>query len=88
MVADPASIDPRFMIDQVRLDHIEAVVRDYWPRSLAVDDMAEPSIWPDLRRAPLRFACGAGPWRTGPAPTVRCPGSRGLALREPQRIDT
>lgn len=51
VVADPATIDPRFSVDQARLDHIEAVIRRCWPPSIALDDIAKPSLWRDIRRA-------------------------------------
>ncbi|MGH6728933.1 MAG: N-succinylarginine dihydrolase, partial [Sphingomicrobium sp.] len=28
---DPADIDPRFLVDEVKLDRIEAVIEQYWP---------------------------------------------------------
>ena len=34
VVADPATIDPRFLIDQVRLDQIETVIEKFWPESI------------------------------------------------------
>ena len=40
VVADPATVDPRFMVGQARLDQIETVVRRFWPLSIAIDDIA------------------------------------------------
>lgn len=51
VIADPATVDPRFMVGQARLDQIEAVVRRFWPLSIALDDIAQPSLWHDLREA-------------------------------------
>ncbi|WP_271300763.1 N-succinylarginine dihydrolase [Sphingomonas sp. CV7422] len=34
VVADPATIDPRFLVDAARLDAIEAVVRAEWPEAI------------------------------------------------------
>ena len=53
VVADPATVDPRFMVDQAGLDHIETVIRRHWPLSIAVEDIAAPALWHDLRNARL-----------------------------------
>lgn len=44
VVADPALIDPRFLVDAKALDAIEAVVRDRWPESIAQGDLADPAL--------------------------------------------
>lgn len=51
VIADPAAVDPRFMVDQAGLDHVEAVVQRFWPSSVSVDDIAVPLFWQDLRNA-------------------------------------
>lgn len=51
VVAEPATIDPRFLIDHARLDRIEAVVRRHWRETLASHDLADPALWRDLRQA-------------------------------------
>jgi Succinylarginine dihydrolase len=45
VVADPAAVDPRFMASAGKLDRIEAIVRQYWPETLAVDDLSDPALW-------------------------------------------
>ena len=42
VVADPATIDPRFMVDDARLDRIAEVVADRWPESIAPDALGDP----------------------------------------------
>lgn len=44
VVADPANIDPRFLVDEAKLDGIAAIVRDYWPESIAADDLADTRL--------------------------------------------
>ncbi|RYD49709.1 MAG: N-succinylarginine dihydrolase [Sphingomonadales bacterium] len=44
VVADPATIDPRFLVDGARLDRISGVVRDYWPEAIAQDRIADPAL--------------------------------------------
>ena len=43
VVADPATIDPRFLVDHARLDRIAAIVAEHWPEAIApseIDDLA------------------------------------------------
>ena len=47
VVADPATVDPRFMASAESLDAIEAVVNTLWPEEIAVDDLASPALWRD-----------------------------------------
>lgn len=53
VVADPATIDPRFMVDGARLDLIEGVVRRTWPARIDPDHFAKPSLWSAARAARL-----------------------------------
>ncbi|MEJ7934894.1 N-succinylarginine dihydrolase [Sphingobium sp. AN558] len=43
VVADPADIDPRFLVDEARLDRIAAVIAEYWPEQI------DPSSLDDTR---------------------------------------
>ena len=45
VVADPATVDPRFIATTDKLDRIEALVARLWPEQLSVDDLSEPAIW-------------------------------------------
>lgn len=51
VVADPATIDPRFLVDHARLDRIADIVTSLWPERLAPGDLARPSLWGELRSA-------------------------------------
>lgn len=44
VVADPASIDPRFLCTSDSLSRAEAVVADHWPESIAPDALASPAL--------------------------------------------
>lgn len=44
VVADPASIDPRFLVDEGKLDGIARIVSDYWPESIAPDDLSDTRL--------------------------------------------
>lgn len=39
VVADPDTVDPRFMVDSAKLDSAAAVIAQYWPEEIAVDDI-------------------------------------------------
>ena len=44
VVADPATIDPRFMVDGAKLDRIAALVAAHWPESIHITDIADPAL--------------------------------------------
>jgi succinylarginine dihydrolase len=48
VVADPATVDQRFIATPAKLDRIEAVVRRHWPERIAIEDLARPELWHDL----------------------------------------
>jgi succinylarginine dihydrolase len=51
VVADPAMVDPRFMVDQAKLDRIADVVRANWPEQIHHDDLQQPALIADIERA-------------------------------------
>lgn len=51
VVADPASVDRRFMVDEARLDRIAGVIRQYWPDEIPHDDLQNPSLITQIERA-------------------------------------
>ena len=44
VVADPATIDPRFLVDDAKLDAIARIVGDYWPQEIAPDDLSDTRL--------------------------------------------
>lgn len=44
VVADPATIDPRFLVDDAKLDAIAGIVGDYWPEEIAPDDLSDTRL--------------------------------------------
>ncbi|MDJ0277073.1 N-succinylarginine dihydrolase [Sphingomonas sp. 2R-10] len=44
VVADPATIDPRFLADAARLDRIAAVVEAHWPERIAPGELGDPAL--------------------------------------------
>jgi succinylarginine dihydrolase len=51
VVADPATIDPRFLVDDATLDRLAAVVQTYWPETIAIADLADPALLDTIARA-------------------------------------
>ena len=51
IVADPATVDPRFMVDESKLDRIAEVVARHWPHQIAHDELQRPALIGDVERA-------------------------------------
>jgi len=45
VVADPATIDPRFLLDAAKADRLEALVTAHWPETIGPDDLGNPALW-------------------------------------------
>lgn len=44
VVADPATVDPRFLVDNAKLDRIARVIETHWPVEIAQDAIADPAL--------------------------------------------
>ena len=51
VVADPATVDPRFLADAGKLDRISEVVATHWPEAIAAADLGSAGLTADVRRA-------------------------------------
>jgi succinylarginine dihydrolase len=51
VVADPATVDPRFMVDDAKLDWVADVVRRHWPEQIHHDDLQQPTLVAGVERA-------------------------------------
>lgn len=51
VVADPARIDPRFLLDEARIARLETVVAAHWPEAIAADALGNPQLWQQARTA-------------------------------------
>ena len=51
VVADPATVDPRFLVDATKLDQIADVVNRHWPEAIAPDDLSNPKLWAEIGAA-------------------------------------
>ena len=55
VVADPATIDPRFMVDDAKLNSIAQVIEQYWPKTIHANDLADPQLIASIEQARLRL---------------------------------
>ncbi len=44
VVADPAHVDPRFLLDEAKAARIEAVIAAHWPESITPDQLGEEAL--------------------------------------------
>ena len=51
VVADPATVDPRFLVDDEKLDRIADVIRRVWPEQIHHDDLQQPALIADIEHA-------------------------------------
>lgn len=51
VVADPASVDPRFLVTPASLDRAATVIQAHWPESLSPGDLASPSLAATVKSA-------------------------------------
>jgi len=51
VVADPATVDPRFLVDQTKLDLIADIVERHWPAEIHSDNLQEPTLIRDIETA-------------------------------------
>jgi succinylarginine dihydrolase len=51
VVADPATVDPRFMVDDARLDWIADVVRRHWPEQIHIGELQDPRLIAEIEAA-------------------------------------
>jgi succinylarginine dihydrolase len=60
VVADPATVDPRFIADEVKLELIADVIRRHWPEQIHRDDLQNPVLITDTRRARIALLDALG----------------------------
>jgi succinylarginine dihydrolase len=53
VVADPATVDPRFLVDDGGLDRIAEVVRTHWPVEIDHADLQQPALLREVEAAHL-----------------------------------
>ena len=53
VVADPGTVDPRFMADEAKLDLLAAAIEAHWPDRIAPEDLLKPALWDRMEGARL-----------------------------------
>ncbi len=51
VVADPAAIDPRFLLDEAKIDRLARIVETHWPERIGASDLGDPDLWGQARAA-------------------------------------
>ncbi|HEX5183547.1 MAG TPA: N-succinylarginine dihydrolase [Allosphingosinicella sp.] len=51
VVADPETIDPRFLADEAKLDRIASAVEAHWPERIVPEDLLQPAMWRQMEEA-------------------------------------
>jgi len=55
VVADPAHVDPRFLLDEAKAGSIEQVVAEYWPQAIDPAKLDDPALALAVRTARARL---------------------------------
>ncbi len=53
VVADPVTVDPRFLVGEAGLDRIARVIEQHWPAEIANSDLLDPALIHDIEAARL-----------------------------------
>ena len=51
VACDPATVDPRFLVDETRLDQLAKVIEQNWPEEIAVADLQRAALIGEVERA-------------------------------------
>jgi len=62
VVCDPATVDPRFLVNDDVLDIVGEIVSTHWPETIAPGELADPELWHRIgaARAALLLALDLG----------------------------
>lgn len=50
VVADPATVDPRFLVDEGKLDRIAGIIEHHWPAEIHNEELQNPTLIADAER--------------------------------------
>jgi succinylarginine dihydrolase len=51
VVADSATVDPRFLVDHAKLDRIAAVIAAHWPEAIDAGEIGDPALLARIEQA-------------------------------------
>jgi succinylarginine dihydrolase len=55
VVADPSSVDPRFLVDEAKLDRIASVIGQFWPAEIHIGELQNPALVRNVELARTRL---------------------------------
>jgi succinylarginine dihydrolase len=58
VVCDPATVDPRFLVSEAKLDAMAKTVAAYWPEEIDPYDLAAPTLWSSIGEARSQMLAG------------------------------
>lgn len=44
VVCDPATVDPRFLLDEAKIDRLSTIVEAHWPEAISPGELTEPKL--------------------------------------------
>lgn len=60
VVADPCTVDPRFIADEAKLDRMAEIITSYWPESIAPDQLGDAALVKQVQKARLVLLDASG----------------------------
>jgi succinylarginine dihydrolase len=51
VVAEAEAVDPRFMVDEAKLDRLAAVIEAEWPEGIEPENLLDPALWTRMEEA-------------------------------------
>lgn len=60
VVADPATVDPRFLLDERKADTLARVIETHWPGSIGSGDLGQRDLWQQCRAARAHLIAALG----------------------------
>jgi succinylarginine dihydrolase len=60
VVADPSTVDHRFLVDEAKLDGIGEVIERYWPEAIGSDDLRDADLIRQIEEARRRLLLSLG----------------------------
>ena len=55
VVAEPGAVDPRFLVDEAKLDRLAAVIGTHWPTEIHHEELQQPALIAQVEQARLQL---------------------------------
>ncbi len=55
VACDPAEVDPRFLVDEAKLDRLAETIGRHWPEEVSSDDIQAPKLVDEIERARIEL---------------------------------